>query len=189
MIKHRDEVKKALHLLWEMTARHDPDGPDLYITAETRKLKPKTFQRMLQEVDRRPLQGPCDMRFHLAHITEEYENHLGKRNLIAKLRHPKSTPSRGPRKLSLYVLTNGVWQGRTDLSMVIKQLVDHLISHNLRNKQVGIQFIQFGNDETGTNRLRKLDKGLNLELYVLPKPIPCSSVPKCNLEQNKSLWR
>ena len=167
MSTHRNEVKMVLELLWAMVARHDPDGAELYITTDMKALKPKTDYRMLQELDKRPAKDAPDMSHCFAQIIEKYQNQFGTRNITSKLRHWKATPAKGPRKLSLYVLTDAVWQMRTDLRQVIRTLVDHLIQHKLTNKQIGIQFIRFGNDDRGIKRLEQLDWGLGLDLYVL----------------------
>ena len=166
MKPYRDEVEKVLELLWAMVEKHDPDGADLYITSDMQALKPKTDSRALQELRSRPAKYAPDMRYCFAQIIEKYQSKFGKRNIGSKLLHPKATPAKGPRKLSLYVLTDGVWQTKTDLKQVIRTLVDHLIQHKLTNKQIGIQFIRFGNDERGMKRLEKLDSGLDLALYV-----------------------
>ena len=167
MEPHRDQVEMVLETLWPIVAKHDPDGPDLYITTDMKKLKPKFDYQMLKELKSRPAKDAPDMRHCFAQIIENYQNQFGIRNIKSKLLHWKDTPSKGPRKLSLYVLTDGVWQTRTDLQQVIRTLVDHLTEHKLTNKQNGIQFIRFGNDERGIKRLEKLDSGLNLKLYVL----------------------
>ena len=167
MKPYRDEVEMVLGLLWAMVSKHDPDGADLYITTDMKALKPRTDLRVLQELHSRPAKDAPDMRHCFAQIIEKYQNQFGTRNYMSKLFHWKDTPVKGPRKLSLYVLTNGVWQTKTDLRQVIRTLVDHLIEHKLTNKQIGIQFIRFGNDERGMQRLEKLDSGLKLGLYVL----------------------
>ena len=160
----------VLELLWAMVAKRDPDGPELYITSDMRALKPKNDVKMLHELDSRPAKDAPDMRHCFAQIIENYQTQFGKRNLGARLLHPKTTPAKGPRKLSLYVLTDGVWQDKTDLRQVIETLVDCLIEHKLTNKQIGTQFIQFGDDGRGTRRLKRLDSNLNFKLYVLTTP-------------------
>lgn len=167
MKPYRNEVKMVLELLWAMVSKHDPDGADLYITTDMKALKPRTNLRMLQELDSRPAKDFPDMRHCFAQIIEKYQNQFGTRNYTSRWFHWKDTPAKGPRKLSLYVLTNGVWQTKTDLRQVIRTLVDHLNQHKLTNKQIGIQFIRFGDDERGMQRLERLDSGLNLDLYVL----------------------
>ena len=174
MKPYRTQVNMVLELLWAMVAKHDPDGPDLYISTDMKKLKPGTVDRMLQELNNRPAKDAPDMRHCFAQIIENYQNRFGTWNITSRFLHPKTTPAKGPRKLSLYVLTDGVWQAKTDLRQVIQTLVQHLIQHKLTNKQIGIQFIRFGDDETGMKRLEKLDSGLKLDLYV---PTTISSAP------------
>ena len=157
----------VLELLWAMVVKRDPDGPELYITSDMKVLKPKNDVRALKELDSRPAKDAPDMRHCFAQIIEKYQNQFGKRNFGTKLRHPKTTPAKGPRKLSLYVLTDAVWQRKTELQQVIQTLVELLTQHKLTNKQIGIQFIRFGNDEKGKARLQTLDSGLSLPLYVL----------------------
>ena len=162
----------VIELLWSMVAKHDPDGPDLYVTTDMKQLKPGTDSRMLQELDKRPAKDAPDMRHCFAQIIEKYQNRFEKRNYLSRIFHPRTTPAKGPRKLSLYVLTDGVWQKKTDLRQVIRTLVNHLIQNKLTNKQIGIQFIRFGDDRRGMRRLRKLDAELDLDLYVLATTCP-----------------
>lgn len=165
MKPYRNEVNMVLELLWAMVAKHDPDGPDLYVSTDMKRLKPKTDIRMLRKLESRPAKGVPDIRHCFGQIIENYQNQFGTRTIKSRIRHPwRATAIKGPRKLSLYVLTDGVWETRTDLRQVIRTLVDHLIEHILTNKQIGIQFIRFGNDETGMKRLETLDSELSLDL-------------------------
>lgn len=163
MSQYRPEVKKVLELLSYMVGDHDPDGLDLYFTTSPKKLRPKNEYRILQELESRPATGLPDIRQRFANILEKYQSKFGKIN-IRWIFHPFSTPFRGPRKLSLYVLTDGVWQPNTNLHQEIRTLVQCLIEHKLTNKQIGIQFIRFGHNWKGMKRLEKLDYGLNLDL-------------------------
>ena len=160
MEPHREQVRKVLELLSYLTKDFDPDGLDLYFTTDPEKLKPKNNAQMLKELDCRPAHGYPDMRERFAAITGEYQNRFGKRNKFSKIRHPNSTPWKGPRRLSLYVLTDGVWHNKCTLRTEVKTLVEYLIGHKLTNKQIGIQFIRFGNNQTGIDRLKVLDSGL-----------------------------
>ncbi|ROW17218.1 hypothetical protein VPNG_01208 [Cytospora leucostoma] len=72
------------------------------------------------------------------------------------------------RPISIYVLTNGVWDSPQSTSMCgadgpIRQLIKELKKRNLHRNQVSIQFIRFGNDETGIKRLTYLDDELKKE--------------------------
>ncbi|KAK6437371.1 hypothetical protein LTR95_006430 [Oleoguttula sp. CCFEE 5521] len=68
-----------------------------------------------------------------------------------------------PRPLSLYILTDGVWEtpehkGGGYLEPEIRMLVQELIAAGLPRNQAGIQFIRFGNHEVGKQRLEHLDR-------------------------------
>ena len=167
MAQYRPEVNEVLELLSYMVLPFDPDGLDLYITTYPKKLKPRTNFNMLRELDKRPAKGMPDFRERFAAITSAYQNRFGKKDRIGRAFHRSTTPEVGPRRLSLYVLTDAVWQPNTTLITEVKTLVEELKKHNLTNKQIGIQFIRFGHDGTGGRRLAKLDSGLSLGLYVL----------------------
>lgn len=165
---HRDQVRQVLELLPSLTERYDPNGLDLFFSTESKRYRPGTNQQMLRYFNERPAHGLPDMRERFASIIESFQTQFGRRNTFTKLLHPTSTPSRGPCRLSLYVLTDGVWQPGCTLITEIRTLVSLLQEHKLTNKHVGIQFIRFGNDAEGKRRLQKLDSELGLGLYVRP---------------------
>ena len=164
MEHYRPQTKKILELLSYMVAPADPDGLDMYFATYPGKLKPGNSYQMLAAFDERRATGIPNLRARFANILEDYESKFGKKNYISKIFHPKSMPSIGPRKLSLYILTDGVWQPNTNLVLEIQTLVKHLMEHKLTNKQIGIQFIRFGHDRTGMKRLKRLDSKLGLDL-------------------------
>lgn len=61
--------------------------------------------------------------------------------------------------LSLYVFTDAAWQG-CDAVAPIEAMIEKQKQLELPKEQVGIQFIRFGNDPTGMERLEYLDRGL-----------------------------
>ena len=63
------------------------------------------------------------------------------------------------RKQIIYVLTNGLWQPYSTDSLVqsIQSLVSSLQKMRSPMDQIGIQFIQFGNDPVATQLLQDLD--------------------------------
>ena len=167
MAPHRMKVRGVIELLSSLTAPYDPNGLDLYFSTETAKLRPNSPEEFLKQLQDRPAKGLPDFRHRFATIIENYQSKFGKRNTFSRLRHPNSTPSKGPRPLSLYVLTDGIWDRDCNLVTEIKALVALLLEHHLPNKHVGIQFIRFGNDAVAKERLKHLDAGLGLGLYVI----------------------
>ena len=164
MEPYRPHVRRVLDLLTYMLKPSDPDGLDIYFTTERKPIKSKGHSAIMRAFDAKPNRGTPDMRDHFAAFTEDYQSQFDKKNLISRILWRKSTPTKGPRRLNLYVLTNGVWQPRTDLVQEIKTLVKLLMDKSLTNKQIGIQFISFGHDAKGLRRLQKLDSGLKLDL-------------------------
>lgn len=164
MRPHREKVEKVSELLATVTQPYDPDGLDLYFSTASARLRPNTPEKFLKYLRERPARGRPDFRQRFAKIIEDYQSRFGKSNSWARLRHPNSTPSKGPRPLSLYVLTNGVWDPKCTLITEVKNLVALLQEYRYPNKYVGIQFIRFGNDREGKKRLKTLDARLGLAL-------------------------
>ncbi|KAL8787452.1 MAG: hypothetical protein Q9213_002229 [Squamulea squamosa] len=167
MRPYRPKVEAVSELLSTLTQPYDPDGLDLYFTTESSKLRPKTPEKFLQYLRERSAYGCPDFRQRFAKIVENYQSQFGRTNYRKKLLHPNSTPSKGPRPLSLYVLTDAVWDPGCTLITEVKNLVALLQEHRLPNKYVGIQFIRFGNDPEGKKRLKTLDSELGLGLDVV----------------------
>ncbi|KAL9589531.1 MAG: hypothetical protein Q9203_001667 [Teloschistes exilis] len=111
MSDHYEKARKVTELLAYLTERYDPDGLDLYFTTDTKKYRPKGNRQVLQFFDEHHPRGLIDMRARFASILEPYQEQFGKMKgwILSKIIHPRSTPSKGPRRLSLYVLTDGVW--------------------------------------------------------------------------------
>ena len=168
MKRYREDVRKVFDLLTYMLLESDPDGLDIYYTSDREKLKGKTHHSIMKAFDEHPFEGTPDMRERFAGILARYQEKLSKKHGRIKRFFLKDTPSQGPRRLNLYVLTDAVWQPKTDLAIGIETLVLQLLKHGMINKQIGIQFIRFGNDREGIERLNRLDADMKLKLYVLP---------------------
>ena len=158
MDAHWPQVKRLFGLLSYMVRDCDPNGLDLYFTNTPEKIKSSNMNTLMGELGTRTPKGLPDMRSRFGSIIETYRNQFGKRKLRSLFRESN------PRKLSLYVLTDAVWQPKIDLTTPIRTLVSDLEEHKLTEKQIGIQFIRFGNIPDSITRLQKLDSGLNLKL-------------------------
>ncbi|KAL9025601.1 MAG: hypothetical protein Q9180_007638, partial [Flavoplaca navasiana] len=167
MEPHRKKVDEVLELLLTLIQTYNSDGIDLHFSTgptQATKLRPSTLENLLKTMRERPAHGRPDFRQCFAEIIADYQSRFHHNKSRTRLRHPNSTLPRGPRPLSLYVLTNGVWDPKCTLITEVKSLVAWLQEHNLPNKHVGIQFIRFGNDRGGKERLETLDAGLGLDL-------------------------
>ena len=158
MNAHWSQVKRLFGLLSYMVRDCDSNGLDLYFTNTSKTVNSSSMSTLMGELGTRTPKGLPDMRSRFGDIIEEYRSKFGKR------RSRSFGRKSDPRKLSLYVLTDAVWQPKIDLTTPIRTLVKSLEDHNLTNKQIGIQFIQFGDNPDCTQRLQKLDSGLKLSL-------------------------
>jgi hypothetical protein len=62
------------------------------------------------------------------------------------------------RPTSIYIYTDGVWEpGDDEVKGLISRAIDFLDKHGHRSSALMFQFIRFGNDPTGTERLDYLD--------------------------------
>ncbi|KAL8691019.1 MAG: hypothetical protein Q9218_003673 [Villophora microphyllina] len=167
MSPHYEKARKVTELLSFLTKPYDPNGLDLYFTTDVKKYKPTSNKKVLRYFDEHPPKGMADMRARFASIIEPYQAQFGKKDWAGRLFHRNSTPSKGPRQFSLYVLTDGVWDPECTLITEVKALVAALQKAGMANKHIGIQFIRFGNSPEGKRRLETLDSGLGLELDVI----------------------
>ena len=103
------------------------------------------------------------MSARLSSIVRDYQESLnrtqGSTSLVSKYLTKRTRP------LSLYVLTDAVWQPTCNVPPVIQSLVKTLKDLNLHKQQIGIQFIRFGERPEGIKRLEELDK-LKLRGFV-----------------------
>ncbi|KAJ4171344.1 hypothetical protein NW754_013113 [Fusarium falciforme] len=63
----------------------------------------------------------------------------------------------GIKPTSIYVYTDGVWEGVNDVKSVIQKSIGRLAEGKEDPSRIMFQFIQYGNDDQGTARLRELD--------------------------------
>lgn len=133
----------------------DPNGSELrFIISDLRKeAKHTTGQvEMVKNREYQRLRGESNFAQRLDSIFTEYQQKLTKKSLT--------------RPISIYVLTDGVWQGgRQEIRVgnAIERMVKFLEKGNYPDNMVGVQFIRFGDDPEGVERLRWLDEALPKE--------------------------
>jgi len=164
MKDHWPKVKELVGLLGYMVKDLDPDGIEMYYTMSTDKcLRSKETTKLISSIDRTTPKGISDISIRLDTILGKYK---------AKLQHAYrggrwTKPRSDVRPLSLYVLTDGVWQPDCDVENTITDMVTTLLDLKIKSKkQIGIQFIRFGNDEDCKLRLEYLDSGLKQKINL-----------------------
>ena len=166
MATHVAEIKRLTVLLAYMVKNSNPDGVDMYFTKSTLKIKSEKKTKNLSRAFTNVIfEGSSNMEWKLGQILDEYKSKLGTQSR-AKWFLLHKPQLQAVRPLSIYVLTDGVWQPKCDVRVTIANFVESLQQHKLLNKQVGIQFIRFGNNQEGGERLAELDSKLNLSLYA-----------------------
>lgn len=160
--KEGDNIVDLAKALAYIVKESDDDGMELYFTCTGDKRKVNTATEMENQLRSKSMTintaSTSNMAASLKRITEEYAERLrlernatGKRQSIFK--RPKKL-----KPLSIYVFTDAVWQPHCDVGQVIDNLVRTMQDLNFDQTQVGIQFIQFGDDATCTKKLEDLDK-------------------------------
>ena len=169
MLRHKEELKSVLRATAYLVKKYDDDGVDqLYTQSDRKILSTKRTTVMVDELNKVNFWGKTDMEVKLGDILEEYKRKMvpDKRTSGWFPRPSMHSSKKLPRKLSLYILTDGYWQPGCNVEYVIKSMVASLLQQDLRNKQVAIQFIRFGpGDPEVIEQLERLDDGLDLELY------------------------
>jgi hypothetical protein len=158
-------VKSVLRVLAYMLKSCDDNGMDLYFTIATTRCNSKTSTGLVQHLSGKALKGTSDIGSRLSTILHEYQTSL--RQPISPRWFGFVQAKQGTVKpLNVYILTDAIWQPQSDAVEPITALIKTLQELNYPRKQVGIQFIRFGNDPEGIKKLEHLDSGLGLSMYV-----------------------
>lgn len=166
MRPHGKEVHDLFGLLGYIVKATDPDGIELHFTmSRDRKARARKTGQLLQILETVQYFGTSNIRIQLEDILQAYHtklrDHKPTRSLFNWTRSPRPV-----RRQNVYILTDGVWQPGCDPTLMIKKLVDNLEQNSMEREQFGIQFIRFGNDPDGIDRLNQLDSGLGLSMYA-----------------------
>ncbi len=171
MHPHWEDVCNVIQVLAYMVKHSDDDGMDLCFTISSAKHNFKTTSGLHHHIRGKPLQGTSDIGLRLSTILDEYKASL--RQPPPKRRSFLRRAKRRTRKaLSVYILTDAVWQPHSDASQPIESLVKTLVELDSPRNQVGIQFIHFGNDPESIRKLKHLDSGLHQERYGVWTSLP-----------------
>ena len=145
----------------------DPNGLDVICTSDPRNMQhskstEKLF-RFVQDGFDKGASSACFIERALETLADKIIDKLPpgpgeRKSLRAWMKTDKGRP------VSIYVLTNGIWnsseaarEGTCGAERPINRLITALKGRNLRKSQLAIQFIRFGDNPTGIERLRYLD--------------------------------
>lgn len=167
MEEHWHLVQLVAYEIAAKAVNLDKDGFDFHITSsskvhEKRRLNDlNRFKRNLEDYRPTKDSGPTNM----AHALDQCFK--ARERAQAKQKPTRLDPS--PKMEVLYVLTDGVWglnnprlKGAEEVGKVIASFWERQkeLENRLRGRPFSIQFIQVGDHEIGSQRLRWLDKRL-----------------------------
>ena len=164
MQPHRQKIMEVVSLLGYILKDSDPNGLDICFTQSTEKVNSRKSTRMSTAVAYAPFHGISDMRTRLTQIFQEHTAKFG--TFTTPPKTFLSWSSRSPeaqRPLSFYILTDGLWQPKSEVETVIEDVVERMKAHKLPKLHVGIQFIRFGDNPQAIADLAHLDHGLGLK--------------------------
>ena len=160
MKPHWNKVKDTLNALAYLVKSADPDGIDLYFTNSGYEAHSKDRKGLMKVFNTVKPEGKCIMKIALGKILESYKLEP----MMVQNGRLFSRKKKQKWGLSVYVLTDGVWDDGVDelcgVHEPIATLVRKLSKNGKMEHHVGIQFIRFGDDATGKKRLDSLDNGL-----------------------------
>ncbi|CAG8948909.1 hypothetical protein HYFRA_00002035 [Hymenoscyphus fraxineus] len=173
MAPHWDEVMRVFEALSYIVKAQDRDGLDLYFAISDDFHQGVKKTSFLQERVRwhkpNSRAGKADMNIRLSRILQTYTENLQNKKKTLFGKTPKTQ-----KPLSLYILTNGIWEGdNSTVDGTIENAVKKLEDLRKDRLQIGIQFISFGDDVTGLEKLRKLDDELDLHKDIVDTE-PCT---------------
>lgn len=162
MRRHWAWAKALLKTLVEKAAGQDENGLDLSFTLGQEKLENEKstsskWEKRMKEAE--PVDGArTDMKKSLHKILPQY--------LESVKIQKRLQPTRTYRKLTLIILTDGIWAGMRQNQNAVNDYIVAFVRKlesvvgDLVDRPVSIEFVQFGHDPEATFRLRQLDTNL-----------------------------
>ena len=174
MIEHWPQASEVLHTLAYLVKEFDYNGLDLCFTHSEEKLRSAKSTYLYESMrNHTPPRSPdryTDIETSLGRLLDDYgrriEDHY-KRNHFGPFH-------RDVKRVTIIVLTDGRWQPDSDKSIAesLRRLASTLEACKKNPKQIGVQFIQFGDHEDARARLAHLDSELGLGIYDFVDTVP-----------------
>ncbi|KAF6530420.1 hypothetical protein HZS61_001732 [Fusarium oxysporum f. sp. conglutinans] len=190
MQTHKRKAMKTARVISYVAKEADDDGMEVYAASKTAKgpIKCKNSTEVEAAIGKfKTVKGKCKLRKCLDDIL----------NRVLKKDGFKPT--------SIYILTDGVWEpGDDQVKFAIIRAINFLIEHRLPSSALMFQFVQFGNDQKGEARMRRLDDEYKKETededymetgmlsitapaYTSPSGYELSTVPKPTITEDNDV--
>lgn len=179
MGKHFTHLKELFTALAWIVSEYDKDGMELRFLRCRKWYRSKDSKELADYLKNVTFRGTSDVNANLGDILQIYRTRLdcwnarktSSQNRLSRFLAGKwkgeAYPDT-PKPLSVYILTDGIWQPASDALDSIAPMVNKLHSLGLPSRQVALQFIRFGDNRLATEKLKTLDnlRGLGFVMYV-----------------------
>ncbi|ERF73563.1 hypothetical protein EPUS_07497 [Endocarpon pusillum Z07020] len=159
-------VRELLLILVTKSQHIDENGMELKFTCSESKFKPSNkVAAFAAEMDKRTHQPMTGEHARQTNMSITLGSML--RNYLTQFSRKKTHT----RKMTIIVLTDGIWAGMTENFAVDKEIIEfnqklsQLGCNDLEHdeRRVSIQFVRFGDDPTAIRRLKRLDDQLRFK--------------------------
>nr|KAK5446067.1 hypothetical protein LTR18_003986 [Exophiala xenobiotica] len=164
MQQHSLKVQMVTRICASFLKRYDDDGMDVYFASSKEVLNSRNVTPLMTRIAGHPARGTSDIGSCLQELVTEYIDKFEGRHRRSLVHFFTDKP---PKRLNVYVLTDGIWESTSDAETPIKDLVATLKHHRRSSAQVGIQFIFFGDNQRAREKLERLDDDLGLEMDIV----------------------
>ncbi|KAJ2902328.1 hypothetical protein MKZ38_000718 [Zalerion maritima] len=167
MEKHREDVERTFEALGWIAEGIDDDGIDLFFgDPGSKKLQSGNSRELLEELKKHKYSPTSSnmVKSRLSHLVEtELRERLVKLRQTHRRRSLLRLHRRKMPRINVFVFTDGNWVGDMDHTKAagvdepVRDLMDMIKELGLSQQDVTIQFVRFGNDKDGIQRLQYLD--------------------------------
>ena len=163
MRQYKRDVKRLTSLLAYILKNTDESGLDIYFTQSLRDVvNSRKSSNIANSILEEHFEGTSDMRGSLKRVLQPHIERFGtmisrKSKVFGRQLPPQPQPP-----LSIYILTDALWQPNNDAGEFIKYMVKSMITKGCPKEHVGISFIRFGEGAASIAKLDELDHGLGL---------------------------
>ena len=164
MRTHWKELLDVFSALGYLVKELDPNGVDLYFTNHSGYCSFRHRSKVTEILETMTQEGDTDIELRLQIILQPYMEKLEKRAKGQPSFQWNPRAKEVIRPMNIYVLTDGCWEDACTGDKQIRNFANKLDELNFTKNQVGIQFISFGRDQAGLDRLNCLDSDIETAL-------------------------
>jgi hypothetical protein len=167
MREHWPAVKETFEALSYILKPMAPNGIELFYTVSYETWLRHDTKELVNKLEGKGVAGDTNISYRLQLQLDMYKAK------IPPTPRKGSSKSKKFRPMCFYILTDGTWRAKGDPTAVIKGMADSLITADLKGGQVTIQFISFGQNAAGLQRMKELAE-TDFGLYVLAPSLVCA---------------